>query len=168
MSLAEETRTAVHRRPYLLTALREGIVNYAAAARSLSLSEDTEAVATALRRYAEQLPPATTESRQTRVSMRTDMDDLQEADLLNVTTQGKTLQTESHTAVIVEGEVDAIVLEQSLAILHANQITVTAASVAGDQLVFVLDRRDAAHAIRLIEEVLDDVRVPAFKSSAST
>lgn len=167
MSLAEETRTAVHRRPYLLTALREGIVNYAAAARTLGLSEDTEAVATALRRYAEQLPPATTESRHTRVSMRTNLDDLQEADLLNLTTQTNTLQHDAHTGVIVEGDVDAIVLEQSLAILHANQIKISAAGVAGDQMVLILDRQDAAHAIRLVEEVLDEVRIPASRSSAS-
>lgn len=51
MSLAAETREAVRARPVLYDALRAGIVNYTAAAESLGLDGDTDAVATALRRF---------------------------------------------------------------------------------------------------------------------
>jgi|APHM01.1.fsa_nt_gi hypothetical protein len=55
MSLAAETREAVRERPVLYDALRAGIVNYTAAAERLALNGDREAIATALRRFAESL-----------------------------------------------------------------------------------------------------------------
>ncbi|WP_311172851.1 DUF7523 family protein [Halobellus ordinarius] len=70
MSLAAETRAAVRARPWLLRALRAGVVNYAAAAESLDVEGETESIATALRRFAEDLPPAGTESREVTVRMR--------------------------------------------------------------------------------------------------
>ena len=48
MSLAAETRAAVRARPWLLEALRAGVVNYAAAAESLDVDGDTDSIATAL------------------------------------------------------------------------------------------------------------------------
>ena len=55
MSLAAETRAAVRERPVLYDALRAGIVNYTAAAESLDLDGETDAIATALRRFAQSL-----------------------------------------------------------------------------------------------------------------
>ncbi len=69
MSLAAETRRAVDRRPFLRTALRAGVVNYTAAARFLAVDGETDAIATALRRYADELPAYETESRAARVRM---------------------------------------------------------------------------------------------------
>lgn len=69
MSLAAETRAAVRARPFLLEGLRAGVVNYAAAARTLDVAEDTEAVATALRRFAERLPEREAGGRRARVTM---------------------------------------------------------------------------------------------------
>ncbi|MDX1748043.1 MAG: hypothetical protein R3324_19085, partial [Halobacteriales archaeon] len=73
MSLAEDTRQAVRRRPWLLTALQAGVVNYAAAARSLDIGADLDAVATALRRFAERLPPFETHHCSARVTMVRDV-----------------------------------------------------------------------------------------------
>ncbi|MFW6382935.1 MAG: DUF7523 family protein, partial [Haloferacaceae archaeon] len=72
MSLAEETRAAVRRRPFLLAALRAGVVNYTAAARWLdeAVDGDADSVATALRRFAESLPAYDADSRDARVTMR--------------------------------------------------------------------------------------------------
>ena len=55
MSLASETRDAVRARPFLYDALRAGVVNYTAAARELDVDGEVDAVATALRRFAEEL-----------------------------------------------------------------------------------------------------------------
>ncbi|UIO99293.1 hypothetical protein Hbl1158_12240 [Halobaculum sp. CBA1158] len=55
MTVAEETREAVRERPFLLDALRAGVVNYAAAASLLDLDADADAVATALRRFGDDL-----------------------------------------------------------------------------------------------------------------
>lgn len=161
MSLAEETRSAVHHRPYLLTALRAGIVNYAAAARTLGISEDTEAVATALRRYADELPPATTESRQARVSIESNIESLHQSGLVSTTIQDHFTDKESQTAVLVEGDIDAATLEHALALLRTNKITVTAASVTPEHMVIIVNRLDASHVIRLVEEALDAVPIPA-------
>ncbi|WP_435062756.1 DUF7523 family protein [Halobaculum sp. EA56] len=55
MTVAEETRAAVRDRPFLYDALRAGVANYAAAAEALGLDADPDAVATALRRFADEL-----------------------------------------------------------------------------------------------------------------
>lgn len=70
MSLAAETREAVRQRPFLLDALRAGVVNYTAAAEFLGLDGDAESIATALRRYAADLPAHATDARDTRVTMQ--------------------------------------------------------------------------------------------------
>lgn len=70
MSLAAETREAVRQRPFLLDALRAGVVNYTAAAEFLDLDGDAESIATALRRYAADLPAHATDARDTRVTMQ--------------------------------------------------------------------------------------------------
>ncbi len=65
MTVAERTRQAVDARPFLRDALAAGVVNYAAAAETLSVADasgtsangtdDTDAVTAALRRYATEL-----------------------------------------------------------------------------------------------------------------
>jgi hypothetical protein len=59
MSLAAEAREAARAEPFLHRALEAGVVNYRAAAAYLDLDGDPDAVATALRRYAEELDPPT-------------------------------------------------------------------------------------------------------------
>lgn len=69
MSLAADARRAADSHPFLITALRAGIVNYTAAARFLEVDGETDAVATALRRYAEELPAHEMRARDARVTM---------------------------------------------------------------------------------------------------
>ena len=70
MSLAAGRRAAVRARPWLLSALRAGVVNYAAAADSLDVDGDREAIATALRRFESDLSSMDTEMRDVTVRMR--------------------------------------------------------------------------------------------------
>lgn len=73
MSLAAETRQRIREHPFLRVALRAGVVNYSAAADFLDVDGEREAVATALRRYAGELPPFETEARDVRVRMRSEV-----------------------------------------------------------------------------------------------
>ena len=157
MSLAADTRAAVRDRPFLLEALRVGVVNYAAAARTLDVSEDTDAVATALRRFAEDLPRRETESRDARVTMHGGLEPTDEDALLRVGDDGFTAGGGDLTGVLATGDVDARVLSHALSLLNANGIEVCAAGAAGDSLVVVVERRDGATAVRLVEAALGAV-----------
>jgi len=78
MSLAAETREAARARPFVLDALRAGVLNHSAAAAWLAEEADlggdgdadADAIATALRRFREELPPYATTERAASVSMR--------------------------------------------------------------------------------------------------
>ncbi|QCC47696.1 DUF7523 family protein [Halobellus limi] len=171
MSLAAETRAAVRARPWLLRALRAGVVNYTAAAESLDVEGDTDSIATALRRFADDLSAAESADRDVTVRMRSgvglagvDVEDggpesaandtetlLCVGDSAIVTTDG------SLTAVVVGGEVDSAALAAVVERLAAENVVVDAAGVAGDELVVVVPRRDGANALRLVESALESV-----------
>jgi hypothetical protein len=163
MSLAGETREAVRARPFLHTALRAGVVNYSAAADLLDLDGDREAVATALRRYAADLPASDPESRQVAVRMHSGVGWVEagsEADpLLSVGATGFSPAVEGGrlTAVVATGAVDADALASVLGRLAAEEISVEAAGVGDDSLVVVVGRRDGAGAVRAVEDALDRV-----------
>lgn len=166
MSLAETTREAARRRPFLLAALRAGVVNYTAAARLLSgeVEGDTESIATALRRFAESLPDRETDARSATVSMQSglrevDADERPESEdaLLAV---GDTLLAPgegSLTAVVASGDVDSGALCHVLGRLDAAGVEVRAASVAGESLVVAVERRDGPDAVRVVEDALEAV-----------
>ena len=166
MSLAEATRAAAKRRPFLLAALRAGVVNYTAAARTLSdeIDGDTESVATALRRFAESLPDRDPEARDARVTMRSGLGEVDEGDepLLSVGATALAPDAGSLTAIFAEGEVDALALTQVLGRLDAADVPVVAAGVAGDSLVVAVERRDGPNALRTVEDAL--AAVPAQAS----
>ncbi|MGZ0745686.1 DUF7523 family protein [Haloparvum sp. AD34] len=94
MSLAAETRAAARERPFLVTALRAGIVNFTAAATWLAddvaLDGDTEAVATALSRFADDLPPLEATNRRASVAMRSGVGviDVAEGGVMETTDDG--------------------------------------------------------------------------------
>ncbi|WP_128478271.1 DUF7523 family protein [Halorussus pelagicus] len=182
MSLAEETRAAVRRRPFLLAALRAGVVNYTAAARSLAADidgdADTDSIATALRRFAESLPDRETDSRRVRVSMRSGLGEVPpkspreidsesageaasaDADADALLAVGGTHLAPgegSLTAVLAEGEVDATALAHVLGRLDAADIPVRATGVAGETLLVAVERRDGPDALRIAEDALDTV-----------
>lgn len=192
MSLAAETREAVRARPFLYAALRAGVVNYSAAAAWLAedagldgggdlegdggLDDGVEAVATALRRFREELPTYDTDERSARVTMRggvgvADVDadeteaDRDEDDSTDrddapaLTVAGTTLVPEGDgTAVVATGDVDAAALATVLARLSTTGIDVRAAGVAGETLLVVVARRDGAKAVQTIEGALEAVR----------
>lgn len=161
MTLAAETRDAIRERPFLHAALQAGVLNYTAAARFLDLGddeEDHEAVAAALRRYAEELddyePPATDAS--ARVEMRSGVgptDDRADA-LLAV---GGTILAPSggdDTGVLATGEVRPAHLAPVLDRLRLADIEVRAAGATEGTLAVVVPRRDGPGALRAVEETL--------------
>ena len=162
MSLAAETRRAVDRQPFLRTALRAGVVNYTAAARYLAVDGETDAIATALRRYADELPTYETESRDVRVRMQSGIGPLEPArdDADALVTIGEHVLGPAdgdRTAIIADGDVDAAALTDVLARLAAEDVSPTAAGVAAETVVIVVDRREGAAALRAVEDALECV-----------
>lgn len=165
MSIAETTRDAVRRQPFLLDALRAGVLNYSAAAAFLDVEGDDDAVATALRRFGEELPAFETSERDARVTMQggvgfpeadAESDDDDGAALLavagTVLTDGGSL-----SAVLATGAVDTTTLVSVCSRLAAEDIETHAAAVAGESLVIVVDRRDGANAVQAMESALSTV-----------
>jgi hypothetical protein len=168
MSLAAETRDAVRERPFLFDALRAGVVNYTAAARELDVDGETEAVATALRRFAEELDATKRTEAQASVTMQSGVgladgvDDAPEdaADdeaVLAAGGIGIVPDAGSLTAVVATGDVSATALETVLGRLRTAEVAVEAAGVADDTLVVAVERRDGANAVRVVEGALEAV-----------
>lgn len=154
MSLAAETRDAVRDRPFLLEALRAGVVNYAAAARTLDLDAEEDAVATALRRFADDLSPPERVGRSARVTMQSGLGPATDDPVLAVGGHGFSPDRGSLTGVLATGAVDANALGDALARCRARDVPVTAAGVADDALCVIVARRDGAAAVRLVEDAL--------------
>ncbi|SDY07453.1 DUF7523 family protein [Halobellus clavatus] len=170
MSLAAETRAAVRDRPWLLRALRAGVINYTAAAESLAVDGDTDSIATALRRFEDDIDPAAAASRDVTVRMRSGVGlagvDVADAEstpesaadvLLSVGDSAIVTTDGSLTAIVVEGAVDAAALSAVVGRLRAENVLVDAAGVSGDTLVVVVPRSDGANALRLVESALEMV-----------
>jgi hypothetical protein len=160
MSLAAATRDAVRERPFLLAALRAGVVNYRAAADFLDLDGETDAVAAALRRFAADLPDHESRTASARVEMHSGVartDDATDA-LLAVGGTGFCADGGSLTALLATGDVGADALAHVLERLAAAGVAVTAAGVGDDALAVVVARRDGPEALRVVEDAL--VAVP--------
>ncbi len=160
MSLAAETRRAAERHPYLVAALRADVVNFTAAARFLDVDGETDAVATALRRYADDLPAHETMACDARVRMQSGIgpvDDLEDALLV---VGGAALGAGvggDETAIVATGNVGATALSHALETLALEEIAVLAAGVGEGMLAVVVDRLDGADAVRAVERALEDV-----------
>ena len=172
MSLAADTREAVRSRPFVLDALRAGVLNHSAAAAWLTDEADiggdadADAIAAALRRFREALPAYATAERAASVSMRSGVGIAENAaerpghgasdggdPLLRV--GGVAVVPEGRdTAVVATGDVDAAALGAVLRRLDAVDVDIRAAGVAGDALVVVVGRRDGATAVRTVEDSL--------------
>lgn len=172
MSVAAETREAVREHPFLLTALRAGVVNYRGAAEFLDVEGDSDAVATALRRFAGDLPEYATAGRDVRVRMErgvgltSDTDDAE--GLLRVGGHAVRPDAGSMTAIVATGETDPRGLGAALGRLHAVDVPVEAAGVAGDALVVVVSRRAGPRAVQVLEDTLATVPEPGIGSAADT
>ena len=165
-SQAAAARQAAREHPFLLDALRAGVVNYTAAAGFLGFDAEDEAVATALRRFANELPEYDTESRDVRVRMRRgvglaeeidDADGDAEDDTVLAVGDHAVVPGGSMTAVTAESDVDDDALAAVLARLSRQSVVVDAAGVVGDTLVVVVPEPDGATALRAVEAALDAV-----------
>jgi hypothetical protein len=155
MTVAADTREAVRERPFLQTALRAGVVNYTAAARFLEVGE-TEAVAAALRRYAEELEAYEPPSRRASVSMRSGVGATTDPaeGLLRVGETAFAAEGGEYTAVVATGEVEAAALVDVLGRLRTAGVDVEAAAGTEGHLTVVVGRRAGADAVRAIEDAL--------------
>jgi hypothetical protein len=188
MSLAADARQAVRARPSLYRALRAGVVNYRAAADALDLDGDPDAVATALRRFADDLEPLSTRAVDATVRMQSgvrlvdgntdadvragddggdaDADDGVDSglptdpdDLVASVGRTRVVRGGDLTAIRVRGDVDAPAGSHVLDRLELAGVVVDAAAVGGDELVVVVPRRQGATALRLVEDALASVPV---------
>jgi len=164
MSLAADTREAVRARPVLYDALRAGIVNYTAAADRLDLDGDREAVATALRRFAESLDadgdadPKSDRSLTVRMERGVDAETAESLPVLAIDAVAAddaidAADADAVTAIRASGDVDSAVLATALDRLRIAEIDVLAAGVAGDALVVLVAQRAGVDALRLVEGV---------------
>ncbi|WP_336037463.1 DUF7523 family protein [Halobacterium yunchengense] len=156
MSQASATRSAVDGHPFLRRALRAGVVNHAAAARFIDVDGDEDAVAAALRRYGEDLAPLGAADRDASVSMQSGLGPSDDG-VLVVAGRGYAPGEGRLTALLATGDVDARALAVVLDRLHVAGVDPDAAGVAGDTLAVVVDRRDGADALRVVEDALDGV-----------
>ncbi|WP_276253691.1 DUF7523 family protein [Halomontanus rarus] len=173
MSLAAETRRAADDHPFLVAGLRAGVVNFTAAARFLDVDGETDAVATALRRYADDLPGYDPTARDSRVTMESGIgpvETLEEAVLVvGGTALGRFEEDEgrngngngngnqNRTALLATGAVDADALRAALGALSLENIAVHAAGVCDGTMVMVVERLDGANAVRAVERALESV-----------
>ncbi len=162
-SLAESTREAVRNQPFLQTALRAGVLNYTAAARYLPVEGDLEAIATALRRYAEELPAYEPGGIDARVRMQSGagpVDDSGDRDaegdvLLSVGGLTVAAGDGDKTAIIATGSLEPTALAPILQALEIAAIEPTAAAVGDGTLLVIVDRRAGVNALRTVEAALE-------------
>ena len=156
MSLAAVTRDAVRERPFLYDALRAGVVNYTAVARTLDIDGEEEAIATALRRFAEELPADPPHDSDARVSMqsglgRVESPDAESAAVLTVGDAAFAEGAGSLTGIVATGDLSTAALSEVLGRLRATDVSVDAAGVTDDALVVVVRRRAGPDALRVVE-----------------
>ncbi|MFB6134633.1 MAG: hypothetical protein ABEJ55_06560 [Halanaeroarchaeum sp.] len=153
-SLAERARTAADAHPFVRDGLRAGIVNFSQAARFLDVDGEEEAVATALRRYAERLPPIEVPDGSVRVSMEREVG-RGGGDLLAVDGVEFGSGDGGSTAIQAVGAVDARFVATVLSRLDATIETVEAVAHADDVLVVIVPSRDATTVLTTVEDVAE-------------
>lgn len=162
MSLAAETRRAVGEHPFLVSGLRAGVINVTAAARFLDIDGEVDAIAAALRRYADDLPPYASMGYDARITMHrgigpTDADD-DPILVVGSTALGKS--NGDSTALLVTGSVDAWALSAILDRFEIDNIEPSAVGLGGETIAIVVSGHDSANALRAIEGVLSEVPTP--------
>ncbi len=148
-SIAALTRRAVDQTPYLRQALRAGIVNYTEAARQLDVSGETGAVASALRRYAEELPRLEESGGTVRVRMERGVDPDQL--IVSGASPGKDL-----TAITLEGDIDPDLFARVLSALRSTDIAVRGAGIVSEAGMVLVSRGEGSTALRVVEAVMEE------------
>lgn len=159
MSLAAQTRTAVRKHPFLLDALRAGVLNYTAAARFLDVEGDEEAIATALRRYGEELDgyeetatsATVTMQRRVGIAQAPAPDALFQLGDVGVTADGP------YTAISASGDVPPEALGAVCGHLRAAGIDLAAAAGVDGEVTLVVDTDDAVDALRIVEDAVESL-----------
>ncbi|MFB6093763.1 MAG: hypothetical protein ABEJ77_02330 [Halanaeroarchaeum sp.] len=146
-SLAAQTREAVDAHPFVRDALRAEVLNFAAAARYLDVEGGQEAIATALRRYAAELPPIQSRDGAVRVTMRRGIDP--DEPILAV---GDRLPAASSTAVLAVGDVDARLAATVADRLAASDVGIEGLGLVGDGLIAVVERGGGRVALDAVED----------------
>lgn len=160
MSLAAETRAAVEEYPFLVDALSAGVCNFTAVARFLDVDGDVDAVATALRRYAENRPPIETTDQAVRVTMQSGIEPVEQPAeaLIRV---GETRLGPGNgelTAIVASGDVDATGLTAAIRRCELDGVEVRSAAFdTGSAAILVVARRDGANALRILESAFASV-----------
>ena len=159
MTVAADTRRAVRERPFLRDALRAGICNYTAAARFLDVGEQ-EAVAAALRRYAEDLPEYDTPApgSRVRVNMQSGLGPTDDPDAALVRVSDTLLAPGSGdlTGITATGDgVDPVTLAHVVRRLDAEGVAVGVAAATDGVLVVAVNRRDGPDALRYVESAVE-------------
>jgi hypothetical protein len=173
MTVAAATREAVRNRPALYDALRAGVVNYTAAADSLDVDGEREAIATALRRFADELAETASATaqptdRSITVRLHSDIDPVDTPDTLlavdgsgigqpagGLTDDAGAIEIDRQTALRVTGDVDAHLLASTVDRLRIADIPVAAAGVSAEAMVVLVPRRDGPTALQLVETVVE-------------
>lgn len=154
-TLAAETRAAVDANPFLRDGLRAGVVNFAAAARFVDVDGGEEAIATALRRYANDLPPLAERSGDVRVTMQSGIERVRPEDaettLFEVGDAGFTVGAGTLTAIVANGAVDGGLLGTICRRLDGADVDIEGVGLAEAGLVLVVRRRDATTALTVVE-----------------
>ncbi|MFP4218291.1 MAG: hypothetical protein ACLFR6_05570 [Salinarchaeum sp.] len=153
-SIADRTRRALREQPFLHEALRAGVLNHRAAARTLDVTGDTDAIATALRRYGKGLssesPPSVTVRMRRNVSIATDA-----ADLGLLTVGSTTIQDDGAgdaTALLLRGA-DARTLARATLRLTLEDIMPLAAGIAEDMAILAVQADAGTTALRAVESI---------------
>lgn len=152
MSLASRTRDTVKKYPCIHEALRTGVINYSAAARFLPVSGDTEAIASALRRYAEELPDPTPKPRDISITMHTSYPDQLTglpAEIPEPSDEGPV------TWLCVSGDITPVLVGSVLLGCKIHEIPVLAVTATDGTAVLSVPRSAGAAALRCMENVID-------------
>lgn len=156
MSIAERTREAVDRHPFLVEALRAGVVNFTAAARFLDIG-DTDAVAAALRRYADELPERDHSEGSIRLRMTTGIGRTTGGDepLIRIGDRGFVPETGELTAIVAEGDIDAGTVATALWRLAVDGTPIEALASDSERLFVVTERSAGSRVLRVVESAFD-------------
>ena len=160
-SLAAETRKAVDAHPFVRDGLRAGVLNFAAAARFLDVDGGEEAVATALRRYADELPTIESRDASVRVTMQSGIGVVDTPDrdpILGVGEKKFAPDGGDVTAIQAVGAVDPR-YAGTVSIRLANaDIAVRGMGLSAESLVVIVDRRAASSALEIVEDAAERFR----------
>ncbi len=134
-------------------------MNYTAAARFLAVDGEADAIATALRRYADELEPLESDERGVRVRMQSGVgpvDDPDEALLaVGSTVLGTGGNSSPYTVIVATGAVDAWAVSTALASLTIAGIEVVAVGFEPGTLLVAVERLDGANTVRAVERTLE-------------